>query len=207
MNGLDADALIHFWTFALRLKRLRRTGWVDRGVDDPESGAAHSWGVALLAWMLAREQPDLDRDRVMLLGLVHDLPEAIAGDPTPFDDVRDESGVIPASHFATAPGYSDAARDAKQQAEAAALDEMLRDLPSDLAGELRSAWQEYEQGQTAEARFVRQIDKLETLMQAEDYRDLQPDLVIDSFRIGARRDVSEPALAALLEARLSQRPE
>lgn len=207
MTRSETDALLRFWTLTLRLKRLRRTGWVDRGVDDPESGAAHSWGVALLAWMLARDQPELDRDRVLLLGVVHDLPEAVAGDPTPFDDVRDASGVIPADHFATAPGYSDAARAAKQQAEAAALDEMLRDLPSDLAGELRAAWLEYEQGETAEARFVRQIDKLETLLQAEDYRDLQPELVIDSFRLGARRDVSEPALAALLEARLPRRPQ
>jgi putative hydrolase of HD superfamily len=89
----------------------------------------------------------------------------------------------------------------------AALNEMLHDMPDELAAELRGAWEEYERGETAEARFVRQIDKLETLLQAEDYLDIQPELVIDSFRLGARRDVSEPALAALLEARLSRRPE
>jgi putative hydrolase of HD superfamily len=207
VTGAESDALIRFWTLALRLKRLRRTGWVDRGVDDPESGAAHSWGVALLAWLLARDHVELDRDRILLLGIVHDLPEAVAGDPTPFDDVRDAAGVIPSDHFATAPGYTDAARAAKAQAEVAALDEMLRGIPDDLAADLRGAWVEYERGETAEARFVRQIDKLETLLQAEDYLDVQPELVIDSFRIGARRDVSEPALAALLEARLSLQPE
>jgi putative hydrolase of HD superfamily len=207
VTGSDSDALLRFWTLALRLKRLRRTGWVDRGVEDPESGAAHSWGVALLAWLLARDQPDIDRDRVLLLGIVHDLPEAVAGDPTPFDDVRDASGAIPDGHFATAPGYSEAARAAKAQAEIAALDEMLHDMPDELAAELRGAWEEYERGETAEARFVRQIDKLETLLQAEDYLDIQPELVIDSFRLGARRDVSEPALAALLEARLSRQSE
>jgi putative hydrolase of HD superfamily len=201
------DAILHFWSLALRLKRLRRTGWLDRGVTDPESGADHSWGVALLGWLLARDHPDLDRERVLLLGLVHDLPEAVAGDATPFDHVRDTTGVIPATHFSTAPGYTESARLAKQQAEAAALDDMLRDLPTGLAADIRNAWHEYEAGQTPEARFVRQIDKLETLLQAEDYLDQQSDLVIDSFRLGARRDVSEPALIALLEARLSHQLE
>lgn len=200
------DAILGFWTLALRLKRLRRTGWLDRGVDDPESSADHSWGVALLGWLLARDHPHLDRERVLLLGLVHDLPEAVAGDPTPFDHVRDASGVIADNHFSTAPGYTEAARVAKQHAEAAALDDMLHDLPAALAADIRAAWHEYEADETPEARFVRQIDKLETLLQAEDYLDRQPNLVIDSFRLGARRDVSEPGLTALLEARLRRPP-
>ncbi len=203
----DNAAILNFWSLALRLKRLRRTGWIDRGVISPESGADHSWGVALLGWLLARDHPELDRERVLLLGLVHDLPEAVAGDPTPFDHVRDAAGVIPANHFSNAPDYTEAARRSKQQAEADALDEMLRDLPASLAAEIHSAWREYEAGQTPEARFVRQIDKLETLLQAEDYVDRQPGIVVDSFQLGARRDVSEPALASLLEARLSRQPE
>lgn len=204
--GTD-DTILRFWSLALRLKRLRRTGWLDRGVTGPESAADHSWGVALLAWLLARDHPQLDRERILLLGLIHDLPEAVAGDPTPFDDVRDAAGVIATDHFSTAPGYSKAARAAKQHAEAAALDDMLRDLPAGLAADIRAAWHEYEAGQSPEARFVRQIDKLETLLQAEDYLDRQPDLVIDSFRLGARRDISEPGLTALLEARLPRSPE
>ncbi|MEX2314675.1 MAG: HD domain-containing protein, partial [Thermomicrobiales bacterium] len=112
-----ADAILGFWSQALQLKRLRRTGWLDRGVAGPESVADHSWGVALLAWLLARDQPGLDRERVLLLGLVHDLPEAVAGDPTPFDDVRDADGVIATSHFSAAPGYTTAARAAKRMAE------------------------------------------------------------------------------------------
>lgn len=200
-DATTEDAILDFWSLAIRLKRLRRTGWLDRGVIDPESAADHSWGVALLAWLLARDHPELNRERVLLLGLIHDLPEAVAGDPTPFDDVRDATGLVAPDHFSATPGYTDAARVAKQQAEQAALDDMLRGLPAAIAAGIRSAWHEYEQGKTPEARFVRQIDKLETLLQAEDYLDRQPDLVIDSFRLGARRDLSEPDLLALLEAR------
>jgi putative hydrolase of HD superfamily len=194
------DALPRFWSLAIRLKGLRRTGWVDRGVEEPESGADHSWGVALLGWLLAHDRPDLDRERVLLLGLIHDLPEAVAGDPTPFDDRRDETGAIAERHFSLAPAYSEDARAAKRRAEEAALDEMLAGLPAELATEVRAAWSEYEAGATAEARFVRQIDKLETLIQAEAYAARQPGLAIESFRLGARRDVTDGGLAAVLEA-------
>ncbi len=198
------DAVIDFWSLALQLKRLRRTGWVDRGVSDPESAADHSWGVALLAWLLARDYPDLDRERVLVLGLIHDLPEAVAGDATPFDHLRDATGVISSDHFTTTPDYTADTRASKQQAEEAALERMLHDLPSVMKHDIRDAWHEYEQQESAESRFVRQIDKLETLLQAEDYRDREQHLAIESFRLGARRDVIEPGLIALLEARLRQ---
>ena len=37
---------------ALRLKRLKRAGWVRKGVPDPESVAGHSWGVSWLVLVL-----------------------------------------------------------------------------------------------------------------------------------------------------------
>lgn len=191
------QSLLTFMELAIRLKQVRRQGWLDRGVRDPESTADHSWGVALLAWLLAGERDDLRRDRVMLLALVHDLPEALAGDATPFDEFRDEAGTIASDHFANEPKYDAKAQRQKQDRERAALDEMLGHLPPQLAGELRDAWEEYERAETPEARFVKQIDKLETLIQAEAYRLAQPDLVIESFRRGTRRDVSDPQLSEL----------
>jgi len=209
-NGPDApapdiDGILRFWSLTLRLKRVRRRGWIDRGVADPESSADHSWGVALLAWLLARERADLNAERVLLLALLHDLPEALAGDVTPFDDLRGPDGQIAPDHLRGSPDYSAAAHQAKQAAEAAALDELIADLPSESAATIHSLWHEYEAGETPEARFVRQLDKLETLLQAEDYLLKQPELIIDSFRIGTRRDVTDPALARLLAA-LPRRP-
>lgn len=191
--------LLAFMELAIRLKQVRRQGWLDRGVHDPESTAGHSWGVALLAWLLAKDRDDLQRDRVMLLALVHDLPEALAGDATPFDRFRDEAGSIASDHFANEPTYDAGAKKLKQDREQAALDEMLSHLPPELASELRDAWDEYERAETPEARFVKQIDKLETLIQAEAYLLAEPNLIIDSFRRGTRRDVSDPALAALVD--------
>ena len=68
----------------LKLKDVRRQGWVNAGVTQPESVAAHSWGMAILALKLC--PPSLNLERVLTLCLVHDLPEVIVGDLTPEDD-------------------------------------------------------------------------------------------------------------------------
>lgn len=197
---MDEIAVLDFLTLALRLKHVRRQGWLDRGVYNPESAADHSWGVALLAWTLAAGRPELNRERVLLLALLHDLPEALAGDATPFDQQREPDGTLDATHFTQEPTYSAEAAAEKHASEVAAMNTLLAGLAPSLADEVRAAWEEYEAAATPEARFVKQIDKLETLLQAELYRAAQPELVIESFRRGAHRDITDPELAALLDA-------
>ena len=68
----------------LELKSVMRTGWVRAGVEQPESVAAHSWGMAVLALRLC--PPELDMRTVLTYCLIHDLPEIIVGDLTPDDD-------------------------------------------------------------------------------------------------------------------------
>ncbi|MEL0100544.1 MAG: HD domain-containing protein [Euryarchaeota archaeon] len=68
----------------MKLKSVKREGWVRSGVDDPESVAAHSWGMAILAMHLCPD--NLNKMRVLEMCLVHDLPEIIVGDLTPHDD-------------------------------------------------------------------------------------------------------------------------
>ena len=68
----------------LRLKDVQRQGWVNAGVPHPESVAAHSWGMAILAMKLCPSE--LNLEHVLKLCLVHDLPEVIVGDLTPEDD-------------------------------------------------------------------------------------------------------------------------
>jgi putative hydrolases of HD superfamily len=193
-NLINPDSVREFWQVAIVLKQVRRQGWIDRGVDLPESIADHSWGVALLAWLSAHGRDDLDRDRVLLLGLVHDLPEAIAGDATPFDVDRDESGRIAPDTFRQAPAYSDEMKRSKRQAEHHALTAMIANLPQPLAKEIQAAWVEYDEQRTPEARHVRQVDKLETLLQSQSYSVDHPALVMDSFRLGANVDISDLAL-------------
>ena len=112
----------------LGLKDLPRTGWVRSGVKEPESVAAHSWGMAILALHFAPK--NLDLAKVLAMCIVHDLPEVRVGDLTPHDDVTN-----------------------KAQLEASAM--------SELTPEWLGLFHEYESGNSEEARFVKQIDKLD----------------------------------------------
>src|SRR5690606_20219251 len=75
--------MARFLHLVTNLKRTKRTGWLDRGLDagEAESIADHSYRVALLAWMIAAldgQQARIDPNRVLLVALAHDLPEALA---------------------------------------------------------------------------------------------------------------------------------
>jgi len=140
------DALLRFFHLAGRLKETPRAGWALRDIADPESVAEHSHRVALLALVLApRAEPRLDAARCVAMAVVHDLAEALVGDITPFDGVD---------------------ADEKRRRE----EEAMRHLAA-LAGDdaLLGLWREYAAAETAEARFVKELDKLETVMQAAEY--------------------------------------
>ncbi len=201
MSG--AGDWLRFFDLVGRLKALRRQGWIDRGVREPESVADHSFRLALMAWLLAQEQPSLDAGRAAVLALAHDVAEALAGDRTPFDAAL-RTGAERERLFRQRPVYDPAAEAEKTAAERAALREMAAMLPEAIGAALIAAWEEYEAAETPEARFVRQLDKLETVLQALEYRARQPELIIDSFVLGALDEVSDPRLRALLEGALER---
>lgn len=187
------DAIARTLTAIGRLKHTLRTGWLDRGVPPPEteSVADHSYRVALLAWMVASTYPtvsadgeSLDAARVLLIALAHDLPEAFAGDPTPYapDDIPPQSDPVARRAFLQRRQEREPDRSAqKRLAEQAAMVRLLDGLPARLAKQLGDAWQEYEEQATPEARIVKQADKLETFLQSREYLADDTDLPMESF--------------------------
>jgi len=84
MMMTSREALIE----ALGLKGVVRAGWVRAGVEQPESVAAHSWGMAMLATQLCPD--DLNLQRVLELCILHDIAEVRVGDITPHDNIEPE---------------------------------------------------------------------------------------------------------------------
>jgi putative hydrolase of HD superfamily len=182
---------------ARKLKQVRRKGWVDRGVPDAESVADHSYAVALLAWALARRR-GLDAERALLIGLVHDLAEAEVGDETPFDALLAGGEPFDRARFESPPPEDPARQAAKHAGERAAIQALVLMLPQELGVELAAAWSEYDQQSTPEARLVKQLDRVETWLQARDYAARQPDLPIGSFRAQIAAMALDPDLADLV---------
>ncbi|HWS53972.1 MAG TPA: HD family hydrolase [Pyrinomonadaceae bacterium] len=135
-----------------RLKRLDRTGWVLRGLPaGAESVAAHSYGVALTAMLLADEVAArgvaVDAERVLRLALLHDLQETRTGDLP--RTVADYYG-----------------KDARRHAERAAFDDVMRPLGPSRAGQYARLHEDYEERASLEARLVKAADIIDLLAQA-----------------------------------------
>lgn len=176
----EADAPLSAYYQAAELKRLYRQGWLKRGVPEAacESVADHSFGTALLALFLAGRPPyeGIDRDKALRLALVHELGEVYAGDITPVDGVSAE--------------------------EKASLERnSIRRVLAGLRGgeEYLALWEEFEAGVSPEARFVRELDRLEMGLQAAAYR-AEGNGRMGEFFESARRSVSTPGPRAMLEA-------
>ena len=178
------DDLLRFLHLAGRLKETARAGWALRGVAAPESVADHSFRLALLAFVLApRFDGELDRGRCVAMALAHDLAECLVGDITPYDGVSAEE---------------------KRRREEDAVREL--DALAGGAG-LFGLWAEYDAAATPEARFVKELDKLETALQAAEYADAGAAAADDlrEFRDAAERHLTLPATRALLDALARER--
>ena len=83
------EGLIKFLTEIGKLKRVRRTGWVMRGVHDPEAVSGHMYRMSIIA-MVTNLPGDMDRNKCMKMCLVHDMAECVVGDIAPCDNVPKE---------------------------------------------------------------------------------------------------------------------
>uniref|UniRef100_A0ABK0LVN3 5'-deoxynucleotidase HDDC2 n=1 Tax=Rattus norvegicus TaxID=10116 RepID=A0ABK0LVN3_RAT len=142
--------LLRFLRLVGQLKRVPRTGWVYRNVEKPESVSDHMYRMAVMA-MVTRDDR-LNKDRCIRLALVHDMAECIVGDIAPADNIPKEE---------------------KHRREEEAMKEITQLLPEDLRKELYELWEEYETQSSEEARFVKQLDQCEMILQASEYEDME----------------------------------
>jgi putative hydrolase of HD superfamily len=199
-----AQALIALLHAIEPLKHLPRSGWVDREVSSPESVAAHSWRLALFSWCVAEEE-GLDADHAIRLALVHDIPEALTGDRTPFDyldDVRERRRLAANPSERSASIEADA-QATKHESERSALAQIVAQAPTGVAKALSALWEEYAAESSPEAQLVHQLDKLEAYLQGCEYADdgrLAEPLTLRSFRDDSGRLATAPSARALFSA-------
>lgn len=114
-----------------------------------ESSADHSWRLALMVFVFAQElNLKVDVSCAMKIALVHDIAEAITGD---IDFLEIYDGKIEKVE--------------KQKIEIEAVEKLRNILAPETGKEIFNLWNEYEKCETAEAKFVKALDKIETLTQ------------------------------------------
>jgi putative hydrolases of HD superfamily len=132
-----------------QLKRTPRSGWAVRGVVQGESVAAHTFGMAYTALILAPYvDPTLDVGRLLAMCLLHDLPEGMTTD-------------IPAPAWKLLP------RELKTQVEDGVMRQIIGEGAQ--AEALWELWREMDEGTTAVSRLVHDADKIDMYIQALIY--------------------------------------
>ncbi len=141
------NSLLEFFSITEKLKSTLRYNSLRSGRK--ESSAEHSWRLALMSFMIAQDlKLDISIERVIKLALVHDIAEASAGD-------------IDAVHIAE----GSVTKEEKEKLENDAINQMTDILDGEGKNEIKFLWQEYEDGDTQEAKYIKALDKIETLLQ------------------------------------------
>jgi len=145
---------LDFFENAYRLKRTPRSGFWYYGIKEPETVAEHIFGVSLLAYIFGYylnryHQLNLNMEKILKMAIVHELGEALIG------DLHLESRQL--------------LGECVVEAEKKAFKEMTEKLPEGLRAEVLSLYEEFEEGKTPEAIFVRSMDKVDLLIQAFIY--------------------------------------
>lgn len=109
-----------------------------------ENSAEHSWHVAVIAMVLVEHcKEEIDLLQVIKMLLVHDIVEIDAGDTS----IYDGAGALD-----------------KAERENLAAERIFGLLPQDQCWEMYKLWEEFEQGTSKEAKFVRAVDRLIPLL-------------------------------------------
>ena len=131
----------HIIDFILELDRLKGVMRKNKpiGLDRYENSAEHSWQLALLAWSLQPYAPEnMDMNRVIHMLLLHDVGEIDVGDTMV---------------------YVEEGWEARKIEELAAVTRIFALLPPVQGTVYLALWQEFEAGNTPEARFAHAADR------------------------------------------------
>lgn len=148
MNIESIKARLAFLQEAEKLKSVLRSAHTSTGRT--ESTAEHTWRLCLMAMVFEDELTGLDMLKVLKMCLIHDLGEAIHGD-------------IPAVEQGRHPD--------KSKQEKADLLHLTRALDAPQRAGILALWQEYEDAASPEAKAVKALDKLETILQHNQGRN------------------------------------
>jgi len=113
--------------------------------DRQENDAEHSWHLAMMTIVLAEHSDKpIDVLKVVKMVLIHDIVEIDAGDTFIYDSTKNHTNT---------------------EEELLAAKRIFGLLPKEQADEFIAVWEEFEAGETDEAKFAKAMDRFEPLLQ------------------------------------------
>ena len=194
---------LKFLIEANKLKTVPRTGWVLMEVKNPESIADHIFRVTVATWLMA-EKANLDVKRAIKIALFHDLCEVYAGDSTPFGyyhglsrkKKKDEKLLM--RWVRLSKKEKEKKGKEKFNREKKGVLKLISSLEPKLKNDIYSHWYDYEKRISKEAKFVKQLDRIETLLQSIEYFGSDDNTGGTSWWEGTEEIVEDPLLLDFL---------
>ncbi len=190
------EDIISYFQEIGRLKKVKRKGWIIDGVKESESVSEHSWRTAIIVMVLGKKR-GMDLEQAIKMALIHDIPEVRTGDIV-------EIGKI--NYALPGKGPSKEKYDKVSQEEKNNLEEeAARKIFSE---EHFKLWKEYQEGKTEEAKFVKEVEKIETVLQALEY-EIEGNYnskTLHHYYVYGRDMVKDPELVKILDEIESRRP-
>ncbi|MCE9652471.1 MAG: HD domain-containing protein [Nitrosarchaeum sp.] len=170
--------ILNFFQTSANLKKIPRQGWIDKlSIDKPESVADHVFSMSVIG-MIFSDLENYNTEKILKIILLHDLAESITGDITPEKISKNEKRLL----------------------ENNTMKKILKELPILLQKQYNDLWEEYALNDSAEAKIVHQLDKLEMALQAKIYSDEgYSKEKLDSFFKSAKKELSDPKLLKLFK--------
>jgi len=183
-----------------KLKEMPQKGLVLMGVRNPETVADHIFFTMLSVWLLAKEK-NIFSGNLLKASLFHDLGEVYAGDQTPFfywdglDIKQKEDRKILLKGICLSLKEKKRRAFLKFKKEKESLLKLISFLPPSPKTEVFSFWLAFARGKFP---FVKQVDRLETLLQSIFYLGTSPQKAGTSWLEGTKEIVHDPFLLDFL---------
>jgi len=199
--------LLHFLTETGKLKGKERRGWQIHQIKNAETTAEHIFHLAILVYVLGKNKK-LNLGRAIKMALIQDLCKIYAPDLTSYDALLFKNGkkitlekILKSKPKIGCPTIEQRKQlvKLKYTLEKKALQELTSKLPADLRKEIRFLCEDYKNGLTNEARFVRQAEYLINVLQAVLYHKKHKQVPHSLWLRRARAVIDDPSLLGILE--------
>lgn len=217
----ELDKILDFLIEIGKLKEIKRERWVLRKVPNPETIADHCFSLALMGWILTKK----DEAKIIKMALSHKFSKVLIPEFTPYDsllpNLRQEIKQIIEEPLRFSkkerekvmkelkkilkrwPKFSQKFKERifkkEYKKEKKSFQKVISPLPFDLQREMIEIWQEFKEGASKEGKFLHQVKKIESLLQALRYWKQDKDFPIEPWLLEIKEKIDHPILLDFLE--------
>jgi putative hydrolase of HD superfamily len=189
--------LVNFLIETNKLKEIPRRGLVVWRVKNPITIAEHTFRFIFSSWMFSLDK-NFQIKKVIKIAFFHDLCEVYTGDLTPLFYYRRRSKKM-MRWFRLSQREREKRAKKKFELEKNSLLKLIKDLNSNLKNEILYHWMNFTRFISPEAKFLKQIDRIETLLESLEYIGTNERITGKGWWEGTEEMIEDPLLLKFLK--------